>query len=34
MQLSAREAFEAVKRALQARGPDWGEHVWLRQPEQ
>jgi hypothetical protein len=33
IQLSEHEAFEAVKRALHASGPDWGEHVWLRQPE-
>jgi hypothetical protein len=33
MQLSEAEAFEAVKQALRASGPDWGEHVWLRQPE-
>jgi hypothetical protein len=34
IQLSEREAFEAVKPALHASGPDWGEHVWVRQPEQ
>ena len=34
MQLSGPEAFDAVKQALQACGPDWGEHVWIRHPEQ
>ena len=34
MQLSGPEAFDALKQALQASGRDWGEHVWLRQPEQ
>ena len=34
MQLSRPEAFDALKQALQASGRDWGEHVWLRQPEQ
>jgi hypothetical protein len=34
MQLSGPEAFDAVKLALQASGPDWGEHAWLSHPEQ
>ena len=35
MQMRGPEAFDAVKQALQASGPDWGEHVLLlRPPEQ
>ena len=34
MQMRGPEALDAVKHALEASGPDWGEHMWLRQPEQ